>query len=161
KSGRGQIHLIEGEGGMGKSRLLWELRALVGQEVLFLLGETPPTDASVEFGPFADMLRRWVGVVSDVPPLAQRARLGGVLQAPATPMPYPPREGPHSVERWRAGFGDRLSQVDLPRMDDQASTALVQAVLGPTALGDRVVVNDDVRLGAGNPLYLEELARPA
>jgi class 3 adenylate cyclase/tetratricopeptide (TPR) repeat protein len=58
KAGRGQAFSIVGEAGLGKSRLLYELRqSLAGERFTFLEGRCVPYGASVAYLPIIDLLR--------------------------------------------------------------------------------------------------------
>src|SRR6266566_4028031 len=58
KSGQGQMVLVSGEAGIGKSRLVAEAKAAVGQErARFLQGACFEQDRALPFAPLLDMLR--------------------------------------------------------------------------------------------------------
>src|SRR2546425_405991 len=58
KSGQGQMVLVSGEAGIGKSRLVAEAKASVGQErARFLQGACFEQDRALPFAPLLDMLR--------------------------------------------------------------------------------------------------------
>jgi class 3 adenylate cyclase len=84
KVGRGQVLLLMGEAGIGKTRLLGELRALTGDTVTWLEGHCLSYGGLVGW-PFIEMLRQWLGVEEGDAELAvrtkARARLGGLLGA--------------------------------------------------------------------------------
>jgi predicted ATPase len=80
-AGRGQVLLALGEAGLGKTRMLQELRTLAADRALWLESRCLPYGAF--FDPFADILRRWLGVAESDPEVVvrtkARARLTGVL----------------------------------------------------------------------------------
>jgi tetratricopeptide (TPR) repeat protein len=58
RRGRGQVAYVVGEAGMGKSRLLLELRRRAGEEVLWLEGRCLSFGRSTAFLPIVDALRQ-------------------------------------------------------------------------------------------------------
>jgi class 3 adenylate cyclase/tetratricopeptide (TPR) repeat protein len=58
KSGAGQVVLLVGEAGIGKSRLLMEFRRRIGDEVTWCEGRALSFGRSMAFHPLIDMLRR-------------------------------------------------------------------------------------------------------
>ena len=61
-AGRGQILLLVGESGIGKTRLLAELRALAGDRVTWLEGQCLSYGTELLYGPFIQVLRDWVAI---------------------------------------------------------------------------------------------------
>jgi class 3 adenylate cyclase len=82
--GRGQIVLLSGEDGLGKSRLIADLAAELDQ-VTYLEGHCPSYGGAALYRPFVEILREWLGVAEGDAEIAvrtkARARLGGVLGA--------------------------------------------------------------------------------
>jgi class 3 adenylate cyclase len=83
-AGRGQALLVVGEPGIGKTRMLEELRAIAGERVTWLQGHCL-SYGGLPSWPFIDMLRRWLGVEEGEAEVAlrtkARARLGALLDA--------------------------------------------------------------------------------
>jgi class 3 adenylate cyclase/predicted ATPase len=81
-SGRGQVLLLVGEAGIGKTRLLEELRGIVEGGAVWLEGHCR-SYGGLPLWPFEEMLRGWLGVADEEPEIATRtkarARLGAVL----------------------------------------------------------------------------------
>ena len=61
RAGRGAILLISGDRGIGKTRLLREIR-LLAADVAVLSAHCPSYGTRVAFGPFVQMLQRWIGL---------------------------------------------------------------------------------------------------
>jgi len=84
QAGRGRVLFLRGEAGMGKTRLLQEVRAIAGEDVVWLQGDCLSYGGLVLW-PFIDMLRSWLGVGPDDPEVLvrtkTRARLGALLGA--------------------------------------------------------------------------------
>jgi class 3 adenylate cyclase len=85
RSGRGQAVLLVGDAGLGKTRMLAELRSLAGDDVTWLEGRCVSYGAGSPYGPFVELLRTWLGVEEAEPELAVRtklrARAGALLGA--------------------------------------------------------------------------------
>ena len=81
-AGRGQVLLLVGEAGIGKTRLLEELRAVVGERAVWLEGQCL-SYGGLPAWPFEEMLRGWLAVGEAEPEIAARtrarARLGALL----------------------------------------------------------------------------------
>jgi class 3 adenylate cyclase/tetratricopeptide (TPR) repeat protein len=58
RNGRGQVVFVSGDAGMGKSRLLLELRRRAGPETRWLQGDCSPFGRSVPYLPVVDLLKR-------------------------------------------------------------------------------------------------------
>jgi class 3 adenylate cyclase len=89
-AGRGQVLLLSGEAGMGKTRMLAEARALAGDRVTWLEGlcRSYGAPTSWEMGPgellsrpFRQLLLGWLGVEEDEPEVAVRMKLRAKLGA--------------------------------------------------------------------------------
>jgi class 3 adenylate cyclase len=80
--GRGQVVLLVGDAGIGKTRLLEELRAIVGDDAIWLEGHCL-SYGGLPLWPFEEMLRDWLDVCEGEPEIAvrtkARARLGDPL----------------------------------------------------------------------------------
>lgn len=78
-SGRGQVLLLVGDAGIGKTRLLRELRRIVGDGAIWLEGGCL-SYGGLPLWPFEEMLRGWLGLADGEPEIAvrtkARARLG-------------------------------------------------------------------------------------
>src|SRR5262245_22498949 len=57
-AGRGQVLLVVGDAGLGKTRMLAELRALSGGDVTWLDGRCLSYGAGSPYGPFVELLRK-------------------------------------------------------------------------------------------------------
>jgi class 3 adenylate cyclase len=73
-SGQGQVVLVVGEAGIGKTRLLSEIRRRAEGRVTWLEGHSRSYGARSPFGPFVGILRHWLGDDSGSE-LAVRTRL--------------------------------------------------------------------------------------
>jgi class 3 adenylate cyclase/predicted ATPase len=86
KAGDGQIVLISGEAGIGKSRITAELEErLCSDPHLRLRFFCSPYYQDSALFPFIDQLRRTAGFTSDDPPAAKLDKLAGLLAQAATP----------------------------------------------------------------------------
>jgi class 3 adenylate cyclase/predicted ATPase len=82
-SGRGQVVLLSGDAGIGKTRLLGELREMAGVGTTWLERHCPSYGGELLYWPFAEILRSWLGVHDGEPEIAirtkARAKLGALL----------------------------------------------------------------------------------
>ena len=79
-SGRGQIALILGEPGIGKTRLLDEVRRRAASQILWLGANCGSIEARLPYEPFVEALRLWLGLEIGAPDLAVRVRLRAKLK---------------------------------------------------------------------------------
>jgi len=83
ESGRGQVVLLIGEAGIGKTRLLAELRGMAAEGTTWLERHCPSYGGELLYWPFAEILRSWLGVRDGEPEIAvrtkARAKLGSLL----------------------------------------------------------------------------------
>ncbi len=75
RSGRGQVLLVVGDAGLGKTRTLAELRALSGEDAMWLEGRCLSYGAGSPYGPFVELLRTWLGAEEGDAELAVRTKL--------------------------------------------------------------------------------------
>jgi class 3 adenylate cyclase len=74
-AGRGQVLLLVGDTGLGKTRLLGELRRDAATAVSWLEGACLSWEPNATNGPFVQILRRWLGLTQSDPEVAVRTRL--------------------------------------------------------------------------------------
>ena len=87
-AGRGQILFLLGDAGIGKTRLLAELRERAGHRVTWLEGRCFSYGTRLLYGPFIQMLRGWVGVEDGEAELSVRTKLRAKLSLlPASEIP--------------------------------------------------------------------------
>jgi ABC-type transport system substrate-binding protein/class 3 adenylate cyclase len=79
--GSGVIVTVSGEPGIGKSRLVHELRARAGERVRFLEGRAVSYAESFPYWPVRDLLRDWLGLAQDAPEARVRLELKAALTA--------------------------------------------------------------------------------
>lgn len=78
--GRGQIVLVAGEAGMGKSRLFLELRnRLKGKDLLWLTGRSLSMGAQMPFFPIIDLLKQYFGITEEHDAFSSSACIDRVL----------------------------------------------------------------------------------
>lgn len=78
--GRGQIVALLGEAGLGKSRLMAEVRKAAPQ-VRWLEGRSLSYAGGIPYFPFLDLLREWLGVTSADPEAKVRIELRAALDS--------------------------------------------------------------------------------
>ena len=74
-AGRGQVVIVTGEAGIGKSRLMTEWHRSLGKGVRLLEGRSYAGATGVPYGPFADLSRRYAGITDDDSEARARSRL--------------------------------------------------------------------------------------
>jgi class 3 adenylate cyclase len=79
--GRGQLLLLVGEVGIGKTRLLGELRTIAGDRALWLEGHCRSYGGELLYWPFVDILRRWLDVEPGEAEVSVRTKLRAKLAA--------------------------------------------------------------------------------
>jgi ABC-type transport system substrate-binding protein/class 3 adenylate cyclase len=77
--GRGTIVSITGEPGIGKSRLLWEMRMRYRDRIRFIEGRGVSYAQTFPFWPIRDLLREWLGVGASTPEARVRLELKAEL----------------------------------------------------------------------------------
>ena len=77
--GRGQMLFLLGDAGIGKTRLLAELRQLATSRVTWLEGRCVSYGTELPYGPLVQMLRSWVGSEEGEPELSVRTKLRAKL----------------------------------------------------------------------------------
>jgi class 3 adenylate cyclase len=83
-AGRGQVASIVGEVGLGKTRLLTELRSLAGDRVTWLEGQCRSYGGE-PYAPFVEMLREWLDLSETEADVAVRTRLRARMNATLGP----------------------------------------------------------------------------
>ncbi|MGH2997168.1 MAG: adenylate/guanylate cyclase domain-containing protein, partial [Gaiellaceae bacterium] len=73
RAGRGQVVVLLGEPGIGKTRLLTEVRSIAGDEITWLEGHCL-SYGGLPSWPFIEILRRWLGVESGEAEVAVRTK---------------------------------------------------------------------------------------
>jgi AAA ATPase domain len=80
--GAGAVVLVEGEPGIGKSRLVAEVR--LESEVLWLRGRSVETRDAAGYRPFAEQIRSWVGTEQSWAALVSKTVALGLTRRDAT-----------------------------------------------------------------------------
>ncbi len=75
KSGQSAIAMIYGEAGVGKSRLLAEIRKRESEGLIWLEGRCFAPSQTLSYGPFLDLLRRHIGIADEQDENEQQAAL--------------------------------------------------------------------------------------
>lgn len=73
--GTGQIVMVLGEAGIGKSRLIAEIREAEGEDSTWLEGRSFAFGRGLSYGPFLDLLRRYAGIADEDGEAEARASL--------------------------------------------------------------------------------------
>jgi len=126
-SGRGQVLLLLGDAGIGKTRLVNELRGLAGESVTWLEGSCVSYGAEFRLFPVVEAMRGWLGLEEDAAPLAVRTRLRIKLEPLLGPQLA---EHLPSLEALLAGLSEQTAGLDesLARDVRQACCAWIEAL---------------------------------
>ncbi|MEO8252067.1 MAG: adenylate/guanylate cyclase domain-containing protein [Chloroflexota bacterium] len=79
-AGTGQVVIVAGEAGIGKSRLMAEWRRSLEKDIRWLEGRSYAGASGVPYGPFADLTRRYVGISDEDSESRAGSRLRQALQ---------------------------------------------------------------------------------
>jgi class 3 adenylate cyclase len=82
-SGRGQLLLLVGDSGIGKTRMLTELLTISGSRALLLEGSARSFGGELLYWPFVEVLRRWLAVEPGEAEVSVRTKLRSKLGAVA------------------------------------------------------------------------------
>jgi ABC-type transport system substrate-binding protein/class 3 adenylate cyclase len=77
--GRGAIVSVMGEPGIGKSRLVWEVRSRFRDRIRFVEGRSVSYAQTFPYWPIRDLLREWLGVGASTPEARVRLELKAEL----------------------------------------------------------------------------------
>jgi class 3 adenylate cyclase len=90
RAGRGGALLLVGDAGIGKTRLLEELRQLVGDEAQWLQGHCLSYESNAPYFPIGEIIRGWLDVNEGDPEISVRtkllSRLGDVFEPSSSPL---------------------------------------------------------------------------
>jgi class 3 adenylate cyclase len=158
--GRGQIGVLLGDAGIGKSRLIAEQRSRVAANVTWLEGQCLSYGTDVTYGPFIQILKNWIGAEEGEGNLSVMTKLRAALaQLPASELadvlPYLARVLSLRLDPGEEQMLARQSPSDLARKMHLAYRAwlLSLAEQGPVV----VVIEDLHWADAQSCQLLEEL----
>jgi class 3 adenylate cyclase/predicted ATPase len=177
QAGRGQVLLLVGEAGVGKSRLLGELRRMAEGHVTWLEGHCVSYQREFMSRPFIEMLRTWIGAEEDEPELAVRtklrARLAALFQGtPDDLLPYLGRMLSVRLDPHTEGALAQLSVDELSARIRAACTAWVERLAADRPLilaldgmqwayaSSRELAEDLLEVTDRTPLLLAVTMRP-
>lgn len=145
---RGQLILLTGEAGMGKSRLVAEFKGYAGQTSARLLdGQSLTYRRAVPYWIFLDLLRNYLGVSADATDVHRRAALRRVvverlgLTAPET-LAY--LEYLLSLEPSDPAFADRLPQLEPSHLRQQIFLAVREVLVAEAKLQPLILILEDL-----------------
>jgi len=148
---RAHLVTVLGEPGIGKSRLAEEFLAGLPGEVKVLAGRTGEFEEEVTFAPFAEMLRRELGMEREAPAEALGERLAEITAGCCDPS---------EAEQTAARLGIVLGLTEPPQEGRQFRAAEVRAgflsfLEGLSHQGPVVVVIEDLQ--SARPAFLDVL----
>ena len=110
--GRGQVVLLLGEAGIGKTRMLGELHTIAGDGALWLEGQCRSYGSELLYWPFVEMLRGWLGVEEGEAEVSVRTKLRAKLAA------LPSLEAASVLPQLGRLLAVRVESEDAPHLDD-------------------------------------------
>ncbi|HEX9417192.1 MAG TPA: adenylate/guanylate cyclase domain-containing protein [Gaiellaceae bacterium] len=145
-AGRGQLLMLVGDAGIGKTRLLAELRALATGRVTWLEGGCVSFGTELLYGPFIEMLRKWIGAEEGEAELAVRTKLRaklGLLPAAqlADVFPYLARLLSIKLDR---GDEERLRNLSPEELAAEVRRAYSTWIAALASQGPVVVAIEDI-----------------
>src|SRR6266496_3158284 len=176
RSGKGQIVLLSGEAGIGKSRLVAEAKTYAtAQGFLLLQGQCFPTDRSCPYAPLLDLLRAHLATSSPEQVVAEMGSLASAL-SPLLPdllpllvlLTYRSDEVQPGLSHFLAHLDrERLAQecalAPLTRSEVSAMLyaifALRRSVFTVPPLAQVELLDAMYTLTEGNPFFIEELLK--
>ena len=141
-AGQGQVALIVGEPGIGKSRLIYELRRRVGDRAAWQEGRCLPFGQSIPFHPLVDSLRRSFGIE----PADPRQTVVGKIESGILPLGTELRAIlPHIRHLLMADpGGPELASMDPQERRADLFHALRRLLLQAAEVAPQVVIYEDV-----------------
>jgi class 3 adenylate cyclase/tetratricopeptide (TPR) repeat protein len=146
RAGRGGLIAVVGEAGLGKSRLVEEWLAGLGEGIYWLKGRSLSIGRSLAFHPFADLLARWCGIEEGDDEGARLSRLQAAADdlldhdaSEVTPflavlMGLPPPEAERA----------RLEQINVEAMDKLILAAVMRTLRELAARTPLALVFEDL-----------------
>src|SRR5438034_4137394 len=131
RSGKGQVVLLSGEAGIGKSRLVAEAKTYaIAQGSLLLQGQCFPTDRSCPYAPLLDLLRSHLTTCSVEEVVTEMGSLASAL-SPLLPdlLPLPsdlPSLPPLDPEQEKRRLFTALAQLFLRQATQQPALLIVE-----------------------------------
>jgi class 3 adenylate cyclase len=158
RAGRGQVLVVVGDAGLGKTRTLTELLSLAGEDVTRLEGRCVSYGAGSPYGPFVELLRTWLGVEeTDTELLVRtklRARAGALLGAEQDrALPY---LGLMLSIRLEQDVERELLALSADELSDRVQDAFVQWAEALGATRPLVLAIDDLHWADGTTRDLAE-----
>lgn len=147
--GRGQVLLLVGDAGFGKTRLLGELETVAGDRVIWLEGHCRSYGGELLYWPFVELLRGWIGVEPGEAEIALRTKLRAKLTSlgaldPAEVLPGLARLLSIRVDADEAERGQQLSPEEHAAEIHRAFCSWVEAL---SARRPVVLAIDDLHWG--------------
>lgn len=150
-AGRPHLFTVQGEPGIGKSRLLQEFVAGLDRDVKVLEGRAEAHGGRATFIPVGQMLQHLAGIGEDDPPDVVRRALEETVQGCCDPS-----ETQRVAARLALSLGIGLEGRDESSFVQEAQGGFLTLVEGLTARGPVVLVFDDIHMARAPLLDLVE-----
>ena len=159
-NGRGQVLLIRGDPGLGKSRIVAELRALAEERCRWLEGRCAPYSDDESLGPFPQIVRSWIGAANDDPEIALQTKLRTRLDTLDASVAAPLTVGLGRVLGIRISpdVESLVTDPSPPSSQSQAVAAIITWMRALSAHQPTILVVEDLHYADEQTLaYLDEI----
>lgn len=143
QAGQGQVMLLKGDPGLGKSRVAAEIRQRLAHDAAMVLSfQCSPLHVSTPLHPIRSSLERALLMRSDKPDQVPQGRLGRLLNLPAPSMP---QVAPVLMDVLFPQRGNARPLESAEQIKEETFSTLLAFIAGLSARGPLLVIVEDVQ----------------